>query len=179
MSCSLLGQRLFLPDRRTCHLCRGSPISVWPRSCWKEFRSRRRRVERFLARRRPSLPGLIAVSVVALAGFVAGGVNFTVRLAHERNLARDQERQAEEARESEAEKGYFMGIALAQRELQDGRPTRAHELLEAAPARHRHWEWHYLRRLTTGGPLFHLFGHAAEIYGMALSPNGQLVATAS
>ncbi len=130
------------------------------------------------ARRRPAAAALLAVSAFALAALLGGGTFFTLRLAEERNRALEQEGRALAALAGEAEKGYFMAVALAQRELQVGHPGRARELLESCPREHRAWEWRYLRCLALGGAHVWLVGHTGDVRAVALSPDGRLLATA-
>jgi hypothetical protein len=75
------------------------------------------------ARRRPAQAALVGVTLVALVGFLTGGVFFSARLAAERRHALDQESLAREALTREAEQGYAMRIALAQREVHAGQPA--------------------------------------------------------
>ena len=49
--------------------------------------------------------------------------------------------------------------------------------LDGIQARSRGWEWHYLRRLWTGG-IFTLYGHTGVVTGVAFSPDGTRIATA-
>jgi serine/threonine protein kinase len=54
----------------------------------------------------------------------------------------------------------------------------AHLRLDGIQAKHRGWEWHYLRRQCTGG-IFTLYGHTNMVWDVALSPDGTRVVTGS
>jgi WD40 repeat protein/serine/threonine protein kinase len=73
---------------------------------------------------------------------------------------------------------YARNLALAERELSAGRPQHVAGLLDACPAELRGWEWHGLRGLAHGrGRTFR--AHEDVVYGVAFSPDGRLVASAS
>src|SRR6185437_859448 len=50
--------------------------------------------------------------------------------------------------------------------------------LDRIQAKHRGWEWHYLRRQSTGG-IFTLDGHTGVVWGVAFSPDGTRIVTGS
>ena len=50
--------------------------------------------------------------------------------------------------------------------------------LDSIQAKHRGWEWHYLRRQSTGG-IFTLYGHTGVVWGVAFSPDGTRIVTGS
>ena len=54
----------------------------------------------------------------------------------------------------------------------------ARQRLDAIDAKHRGWEWHYLRRQATGG-IFTLEGHAGRVLSVAYSPDGTRIFTGS
>jgi serine/threonine protein kinase/transposase len=54
----------------------------------------------------------------------------------------------------------------------------AAERLDRVPEGQRGWEWRYLKRQMRGG-LFTLYGHTREVLGVAFSPDGERIVTAS
>jgi WD40 repeat protein len=72
---------------------------------------------------------------------------------------------------------YYQRIALAEREWSANNLSRMEELLAQCPEELRGWEWHYLKRLRSKGlgPL----RHDAAVRGLAVSPNGELIASGS
>jgi WD40 repeat protein len=139
--------------------------------------SRAERLRKWVARQ-PALAALTGFSLLLLLASAVGAVVFTVRLARESKHAREQETKTRQALRREAEKGYFMSIALAQRELERGAPTRAEDLLESCPIAHRAWEWHYLRGQALGAPRLRLLGHEGPVQRIALSRDGRFLASA-
>ncbi len=122
-------------------------------------------------RRRPAVAGLVVlVALVALLGFA--GVTWQWRRAE------TQREQALEALRQADTNLYFHRIALADREIAASRTDHADGLLDACPPELRGWEWRYLKRTCREGVL-RLAGHRAAVYGVAFSPDGQRVASAS
>jgi hypothetical protein len=62
--------------------------------------------------------------------------------------------------------GNFL-LAVAAYDNRDVALTRLR--LDSIQAKHRSWEWHYLRRQSTGG-IFTLYGHTSGVYSVAFSP---------
>ena len=96
--------------------------------------------------------------------------------------ALDREKQANTALvkslEREERTSYFRSIALAERELAAnnvGSPPRNYSTTARADL--RGWEWHYLKRRPYGPFTFR--GHNSWVLGVAFSPDGKLVASAS
>jgi serine/threonine protein kinase len=50
--------------------------------------------------------------------------------------------------------------------------------LDSIQAKHRGWEWHYLRRQAMGG-IFTLYGHTSAVGSVAFSPDGTRIVTGS
>jgi WD40 repeat protein len=167
------------------------------------------RLERLVkwVRRRPTLAALAAVIVLAAVGLSVGLVisNRLIRDAlEERGQALDDLREEEGktrralaartealgertraydkldlALRGERAAAYLRCITLAQHEWLAGNVDRARQLLEECqPPAARGWEWHYLKRLFHS-ELLSLGGHVAPVRGVAFSPDGRRLATAS
>ncbi len=88
-------------------------------------------------------------------------------------------REREKAAYVRAEKYHYLNcISLADRELQDGNIVRAEQLLDESPVGHRHWEWHYLKRLCQLDVLT-FKGHTGAVDSVAFSPDGRYLASGS
>jgi WD40 repeat protein/serine/threonine protein kinase len=73
---------------------------------------------------------------------------------------------------------YFNNITLGQRAYGLFNVARADEHLEQCPPELRHWEWYYLKQKYQGSRLA-LAGHRAPVAGVASSPDGLWLASAS
>jgi tRNA A-37 threonylcarbamoyl transferase component Bud32 len=129
-------------------------------------------------RRHPAAAALVAVCVLAAAALLAGGVWFTARLRGERDRAEQARREAE-AQLLRAEMArYAIQIGLAQREWREGNVIRAEQVLDECRSDLRGWEHRYLRALCRRR-MRTLRGHTDAVQGVAFSPDGQRLATAS
>jgi WD40 repeat protein len=70
------------------------------------------------------------------------------------------------------------GFLLAVSDYDRGDIALARRRLDSIPARHRGWEWYYLRRQVQGG-IFTLHDHADWVSSVAFSPDGTRIATGS
>jgi WD40 repeat protein/serine/threonine protein kinase len=132
------------------------PVQACPPSSVYRLRKFARRHTTALA-----MASVVAAAVLLVAGaFVASTVSIWRALERERDTA------------------YFRSIALADRDLAANHGARAQELLEQCRPDRRGWEWHFLKRRLHEEPLV-LSGHFSGIEGIAFSPNGQVVASAS
>ncbi len=93
----------------------------------------------------------------------------------ERAIANEQRarERAEEARRNL----YFNRIALAQMAWEDGDPVRADEELNKCPVDQRHWEWRYLKGLTTQMQPRQVWRYGG-VNAVAFSPDGKWIASA-
>jgi WD40 repeat protein/tRNA A-37 threonylcarbamoyl transferase component Bud32 len=73
---------------------------------------------------------------------------------------------------------YFSRIVLAEREWRAMNIRRTEGLLAECPPARRGWEWRYLKR-RCHEELGTLRGHTGTIWGLAVSPDGRLIASAS
>jgi WD40 repeat protein len=94
-----------------------------------------------------------------------------------RQAAEKAKREAQQALEQAERQLYFNRVALAYSEWQAGNVARTQELLDLCPESHRHWEWHFIRRLCHRD-LFTL-KHDGRVNTVAYSPDGKQVATGS
>jgi WD40 repeat protein len=149
----------------------GEPVLARPVGPW----------ERALkwARRRPTTAALVAVTglaALALVGVVVGFL-YNRQLTAAYGEVDQSNRQLTAAYEKVDQNLYFHRIVLAEREWSANNITRTEQLLDRCPPELRGWEWDYLKRLCHGA-VFVLRGHKKEILGVAVSPDGQRIATA-
>jgi WD40 repeat protein/tRNA A-37 threonylcarbamoyl transferase component Bud32 len=140
--------------------------------------------------RRPALAGLIAMSALAAAIAMLGTVAYMLQLQRSRLTAEQLRGQAEasaaHAREQEDISNRFLyavRMRLAYELLDHGDVNRISRLLEpyAPPAKLADlcgFEWHHLKRRLHAERLT-LSGHQGEVYGVAYSPDGRVLASAA
>jgi eukaryotic-like serine/threonine-protein kinase len=126
-----------------------------------------------------------AVWVVGLCAAAAVLVALAALLVSNRRIVRKQEeldranRALSEANETLEANLYFYRIALAERELAAIHGARAEELLELCGPDQRGWEWYFLKRRLHEEPLEPVGSHIKAAGGVAFSPNGLVLASAS
>ncbi len=148
-------------------------------------------------RRSPATAALVAVSCLAALTIVGGSGAFSWRLAT--SLQDSEERRAEAVaaraeaenhradalRERDANAEFLYGARMHQafQLLPHGAVKQVTDLLAAYDdgtphAGLRNFEWHYLKRSLHGERLT-LTGHKGEVYGVAFSPDGRILASAA
>jgi WD40 repeat protein/serine/threonine protein kinase len=149
------------------------------------------RLRKFARRNKVALVTASMISVAAL--LAVGSLVGTVRVLADSNAQiQEEQKQTKDAlgRETQANDelirslkreertAYFRRIALAERELTTGNTGHAEELLDDCPLGLQGWEWNYLKRRRHSEPLT-FRGHKAWIIGVAFSPDGKRIASAS
>jgi eukaryotic-like serine/threonine-protein kinase len=130
-------------------------------------------------RRKPVLAWLLGTVVVGLVALSVAVVLLVIAKAQEsqaRQEAEENAGHAHQARHALEVDNYFHRIALAKTAWEMGEIAKMSELLKGCPDRLRHWEWHYLDRLCHV-ELLTWQAHSSLVSGLALSPDGQVLAT--
>jgi WD40 repeat protein/serine/threonine protein kinase len=156
------------------------PVAAW-REPWL-VRSRR-----WMRRHRPLVSTAVGVLVVALLGATAGLVLVSgarEREATARKTAEDKEHEAQQQKEEARFNHYVAEMNLVQRDYEANNIGRVRELLEVQVPRgpgatdYRYFEWYYWQRMSHRELLI-LQGHTGRIVGVAYSPDGRQLASAS
>jgi WD40 repeat protein/serine/threonine protein kinase/tetratricopeptide (TPR) repeat protein len=152
------------------------PVLACPPSAWYRFGKFARRNKKSLMMT-GGLAGVVLLGIVLLA-------DSNMRIAREQaetTKALTAQTQAkgelEDALKRERHSLYFHRIARADLEWSDANIGRADRILDDCPPEYRHWEWHYLKRLCHS-ELLALTGHTDTIRSVAISPDGERVASA-
>jgi WD40 repeat protein/tRNA A-37 threonylcarbamoyl transferase component Bud32 len=169
------------------HWLADRPVSAWPEP-WPV------RIRRWLGRHRLLVTGATAALVVALVGSAAAALllaaaNDRERRAkehaqHQEQLASTERAYVQRERDIGRRNLYAAHMALAQQAWRDAHIGRLNELLEgwlperAGGEERRGFEWNYLNRLTHTERLS-LKGHTGPVRGVAYSPDGTRLASAS
>jgi WD40 repeat protein len=125
------------------------------------------------ARRRPAAAALFLVSAVASLALVGAGVAFIYNTRLEAKNV-----QLAKAFEEADFQRYFHHIARAAAGWREGNMVQVEKLLDDCPPDRRSWEWHYLNRLCHTD-LLTVRGHTEAVNGVAYSPDGTRLASAS
>jgi WD40 repeat protein/tRNA A-37 threonylcarbamoyl transferase component Bud32 len=158
---------------------KGEPIKARPVGAWE-------RGWRW-AKRRPAAAGLLAVSGVAGLALVGLGVGWLYQqeLKEEKAKTENALQAAERAGTAEAEQRkradtylYINRMVLAEREWSANNLGNVKKLLRETPEGLRGWEWRYLDRVSNV-ELARLNGHSLPVMGIAYSPDGKWLASAS
>src|SRR5688572_13040223 len=126
------------------------------------------------ALRRPAAAALVAVSAVALVGFIILQLANEAQLRRERDYARDHERLTRQNL-------YAADMFLAHRAIEDGNLALARRTLEAhrpGPGQEdlRGFEWRYLWQQCRGQQKHTLTGFSNAVTCVAFSPDGRWLA---
>ena len=128
-------------------------------------------------RRKPAAAALTAVSVLALATLLASGLYFNVQL-------REQVNRADLAADATWSNQYVAHMNRAESDWEIGNLSRIRDTLDIyrqpTPGRKdvRGWEWYYQDRLCNQ-ELRTFKGHTSRVYGVAFSPDGSRLVSAS
>jgi WD40 repeat protein len=147
------------------------------------------RAERGLkwVRRHPAAAAAYGLATLVLVlGGLGGGAAWLWQLSEQaREQLADEKRQSEAARqEADSARGRLADLSnlhriwLAHREWEEAEVGRAEQHLEGCPPDRRGWEWRYVYRLCHAD-LYTLTGHQAGVSGVAFSPDGKRLASAS
>jgi len=136
-------------------------------------------------RRNPAVAVLTAgVSLSVVVGAVAAWLLALQALASEKRAKQEEAKALQKAddetraHETAEHQLAVSKVLLAQAAWRDANVGNARALLNEVRPESRGWEWGHLRRLFQGGHLT-LYGHAEMVQGVAFSPDGTRVATAS
>jgi WD40 repeat protein len=151
------------------HYLHDEPVLACPPSAVHQFRKLVRRNKRPFA----MASFAAAVLVVGVAALAASNV----RIGREKQQKEEALQEKERVLERERQNAYYQRIALAEREWSENNLSGMERLLEACPADLRDWEWRYLRRLRYKA--LPLMEHDRPVLGVAVSPDGERIASAS
>ncbi len=160
--------------------CQGEPTEARPLTA----------AQRLLnwTRRRPALAGLLAMSLAASLAIVVLTPMYILQLKTARTSAEvlrtDAETSAENARQQERLASRYMYVSHmrhAYEWLEQGEVQRVAELLDqykpgSRLSHLRGFEWYHLNR-RLHGERFSLSGHRGEVYAVAFSPDGHVLAS--
>jgi WD40 repeat protein/serine/threonine protein kinase len=153
------------------------PVQAGPPTAWYRIRKFARRNKVALA-----MASIVAAALVLVAVGLAISAMTVWRANRGLQVALGREREAlgreREALGREQSITYFQRIALAERELAANHGARAQDLLDQCRTDQRGWEWNFLKRRIHEEPLA-LPRHTKAVVGVAFSPNGRVLASAS
>jgi WD40 repeat protein/tetratricopeptide (TPR) repeat protein len=129
------------------------------------------------ARRRPAVAALLALLLLTVIGAFAGISWQLVETTQARDAARLEEAKSTAALEKAETNFYFGNIAQAGLQWRTNNVAGAENLLDRCQANRRGWEWHYRKGLDHADLATIPDAHLTNIYGLAFSPDGRLLAS--
>jgi hypothetical protein len=104
-----------------------------------------------------------------------------VEADQQKSQAQEARREADKQKELAEQEAARLAVTTrraADHAWEAGRVTDARDFLVEIPSKYRGWEWRYRRRLFQGSYAT-LYGHTGPVWGVAFSPDGQRLASAS
>jgi WD40 repeat protein/serine/threonine protein kinase len=149
----------------------GFVTSAEAKTAWKQFK--------LLVKRNKVIFG---TALIALLFLVLISSLYIVRVIAERDRAEEAGTEALRQRNISEDRLYFSHMLLAGRDLVEGRPENARRLLdrhflEPSGRDLRDWEWYFLYGQVSQETL-RVMAHREGVNGLAVTPDGQRVATA-
>ena len=139
----------------------------------------------YWAKRNKPLAATIGSAVLFLFVAAFGFAGLSIWALSERNNSRISENNAVQSEERAVRQQnvaeshlYISNIQRALTEWTNGRPQTARERLEQSPFERRGWEHNYVHTMVESNQVV-LAGHTAEVQGVAYSPDGKWIASAS
>jgi WD40 repeat protein/tRNA A-37 threonylcarbamoyl transferase component Bud32 len=143
------------------------------------------------AKRRPAVAALVAVTVLAAAALIGGGLYFNAQLLGKQTQIDRQVTDLDQmndklATDKDAVAGLELNarhnlarsnLILADSNWKSGDPLGTIKALADVPPDLRQWEWRYMQRRAFGSYMT-LWGHTGPVRAVAFSPDGALLASA-
>lgn len=151
----------------------GEPTLARPQKSWE-------RAARW-SRRHPFITAMIAFCSLSVAAWLASAAYYSVHATRQARELADALATAEASYRTSRKLLYSADVKLAGLAIDSGNPQRAIELLTAQIPQDgsqdlREFSWHYLWHLLHS-ELATLTGHSGDVYSVAFSPDGSLLAS--
>lgn len=153
----------------------GNPLTAGPETAIY-------RVKKFVHKHAGSVATAALVAVVIVLGLVVSIImgcraeQARKREAIVRIQAQQQQRASEQRAEEYRRLLYAHSVALGHVAYRDADIQRLHELLDSCPDDLRGWEWYRLNHIQDQS-CSTLHGHIKSVFGLAVSPDGKLIAS--